>query len=142
MANGTTGGYAAETAEWAKEFEHKLQESVAAKLVALWSGTTQDRTITLGAGAQGLKERMESVRDAHSSTSLALRAKIGDARLLRNLLRDKFSTFRWGTLNHCLGIPDLARCLDGLPAETAEHGMMPNRCQPATCRNSVITDEH
>lgn len=142
VANGTTGGYAGETAEWAQEFEHELQESVAAKLVGLWSGANRDKTVTLGAGAQGLKKRMDSVRDTYSSAPGELLAKIGDERLLRNLLRDKFSTFRWGSLNHCLGIADQALCLDGLPAETAAHGMMPNRCQPATCRNSVITDDH
>src|SRR5699024_7660166 len=33
-------------------------------------------------------------------------------------------------------------CLQGLPADVASDGVMPNRCHPRTCRNSVITDEH
>lgn len=142
VANGTTGGYAAETAEWAKEFEHELQESVAAKLVGLWNGTKSDTALVLGAGAQRLKDRMASVRSAYDSTPSAITTKIGDERLLRSLLRDEFSTFRWGTLNHCLGIEDQAACLKGLPAEVASQGMIPNRCQPVTCRNSVVTDQH
>lgn len=142
VANGTTGGYATETAEWAKEFEHELQESVAAKLVGLWSGTAQEKTIALGAGAQRLKDRMDSVRTAYIATPTTLTAKIGDDRLLRDLLRDEFSTFRWGTLNHCLGIAEQAACLEGVPADVAAQGMIPNRCQPATCRNSVVTDQH
>lgn len=67
---------------------------------------------------------------------------MGDERTLRNLLRDKFSTFRWGTLNHCLGVPDQALCLRGQPDEVAAQGPMPNRCQPSKCRNSVITSQH
>lgn len=142
VANGTTGGYAAETAEWAKEFEHELQESVASKLVGLWSGTSQDKKIALGAGAQRLKERLSSVREAYNTAPATVIAKIGDDRLLRDLLRDEFSTFRWGTLNHCLGISEQAACLEGVPADVAAQGMIPNRCQPVTCRNSVITDQH
>lgn len=142
VANGTTGGYAAETAEWAKEFEHELQESVAAKLIGLWSGNTTAESIILGSGAQRLKDRMDSVRADYNSTPTTVKVKIGDERLLRDLLRDEFSTFRWGTLNHCLGIAEQAACLEGVPAEVAGQGMIPNRCQPTTCRNSVVTDQH
>src|SRR5699024_9932118 len=40
VANATTSGYASETPEWAAEFEHELQDAVAARLVGMWS--TQD----------------------------------------------------------------------------------------------------
>lgn len=85
---------------------------------------------------------MDSVRAAYNATPTTVIAKIGDERLLRNLLRDEFSTFRWGTLNHCLGIAEQAACLEGVPSDVAAQGMIPNRCQPATCRNSVITHQH
>lgn len=145
VANSTTGGYAGETPDWAKEFEHELQESVAAKLVGIWSGTGQDKTIALGGGAPRLKQRMASVKaayDATTSTTTTFTAKVGDERLLRSLLRDEFSTFRWGTLNHCLGIAEQAACLEGVPANIAAQGMIPNRCHPASCRNSFVTEQH
>ena len=140
LANATTVGYASETPEWAREFEHELQETVAARLVGLWSkGTGQPLTMA-GAGAQRLRAGLEAaVEDAASAIPPT---QIGDDRLLRNLLRDRFSTFRWGTINHCLGIAEQAACLEGLPPGAAAHGMLPNRCQPTTCRNSVITEDH
>lgn len=62
---------------------------------------------------------MDSVRAAYNATPTTVIAKIGDERLLRNLLRDEFSTFRWGTLNHCLGIAEQAACLEGVPSDVA-----------------------
>ena len=41
---------------------------------------------------------------------------VGNDRMLRNLLRDEFATIRLGSLNHCLGDPDKALCLDGASA--------------------------
>lgn len=136
VANGTTSGYASETPEWAAEFEHELQEAVAARLVGTWSGTSAAKIPLAGAGAQRFRDRLDEVETEIGNTT-----KIGDERTLRSLLRDQFSTLRWGTVNHCLGIPEQAACLKGLPPEAAQ-GMVPNRCQPTTCANSVITDEH
>ena len=62
--------------------------------------------------------------------------------MLRNLLRDEFATIRLGTLNHCLGDPAKALCLEGASAAVKAGGPIPSMCQPATCRNSVITDQH
>lgn len=135
VANGTTSGYASETPEWAAEFEHELQEAVASRLVGMWSGANAQEIPLAGAGAQRFRDRLGEVE-----TSTVV--KVGDERTLRALLRDQFSTLRWGTVNHCLGIPEQAACLKGLPADAAAQGVMPNRCQPTTCGNSVITDEH
>lgn len=137
VANGTTSGYASETPEWAAEFEHELQEAVAARLVGAWSANSTMKVPMAGAGAQRFRDRLDEVGAEIGNT-----VKIGDERTLRSLLRDQFSTLRWGTLNHCLGIPEQAACLKGLPADVTGQGMMPNRCQPTTCGNSVITDEH
>lgn len=137
VANGTTSGYASETPEWAAEFEHELQEAVASRLVGMWS-TNPDSEMTLaGAGAQRFRDQLGGVESELRAT-----AKAGDERTLRTLLRDQFSTLRWGTVNHCLGIPEQAACLKGVPADVANQGMMPNKCQPTTCGNSVITNEH
>lgn len=67
---------------------------------------------------------------------------IGNERMLRNLLRDEFTTIRLGTLNHCLGDPDKSRCLEGATAAVRASGPIPSMCQPSTCRNSVVTDKH
>lgn len=137
VANGTTSGYASETPEWAAEFEHELQEAVAARLVGTWSANSNMKVRMAGAGAQRFRDRLDAVGAEIDNTT-----KIGDERTLRSLLRDQISTLRWGTVNHCLGIPEQAACLKGMPAELADQGMMPNRCQPTTCGNSVITEEH
>lgn len=137
VANGTTSGYASETPEWAAEFEHELQEAVASRLVGMWS-TNADGEISLaGAGAQRFRNQLGEVEG-----ELRAIAKVGDERTLRTLLRDRFGTLRWGTVNHCLGIPEQAACLKGTPVDVSSQGMMPNKCQPTTCGNSVITDEH
>lgn len=137
VANGTTSGYASETPEWAAEFEHELQEAVASRLVGAWSSHHDHEMRLAGAGAQRFRNELEKVEAAASHE-----VKVGDERILRALLRDRFSTLRWGTVNHCLGIPEQAACLKGLPAEAAAGGVMPNRCQPTTCGNSVVTEEH
>lgn len=137
VANGTTSGYASETPEWAAEFEHELQEAVASRLVGVWSARSEREIPLAGAGAQRFRDRLDEVE-----VEIGAAAKVGDERTLRTLLRDQFSTLRWGTVNHCLGIPEQAACLKGLPADVAGQGMLPNRCQPTTCGNSVITEQH
>jgi integrase len=139
VANSTTSGYASETPEWAAEFEHELQEAVAARLAGMWSNGQSSDVKLAGAGAQRFREGIAAVDAAVVSEPAVM---VGDDRLLRTLLRDQFSTLRWGTVNHCLGIPEQAACLKGVPAEVAKQGVMPNRCQPTTCGNSVVTDEH
>lgn len=137
VANGTTSGYASETPEWAAEFEHELQEAVATRLVGMWASQPSADIQLAGAGAQRFRDELtRSANEAHTPV------KIGDERTMRALLRDRFSTLRWGTVNHCLGIPDQAACLKGVPSDVAATGMIPNRCQPTTCGNSVITEEH
>ena len=137
VANGTTSGYASETPEWAAEFEHELQEAVAARLVGMWASQSSAEIQLAGAGAQRFRDELNRIEG-----EVGTAVKIGDERTMRALLRDRFSTLRWGTVNHCLGIPDQAACLKGVPSDVAATGMIPNRCQPATCGNSVITDEH
>ncbi|WP_249521248.1 site-specific integrase [Microbacterium sp. ER1] len=137
VANGTTSGYASETPEWAAEFEHELQEAVASRLVGMWSSGSADDIRLAGAGAQRFRSELTHVEEEASAA-----VRIGDERILRTLLRDRFSTLRWGTINHCLGDPEQAACLKGLPAEAAAGGVMPNRCVPTACGNSVVTDEH
>lgn len=137
LANAATSGYAADTAEWAKEFEHELQESVAAGLVAQWAQRDAGYAVARGPGAHEFVRGFDAVSDR-----LDTGVRIGDQRMLRDFLRDEFSQLRLGTLNHCLGDPSKAACLAEQPDSVKRHGVIPSMCQPATCRNSVITEEH
>jgi len=137
LANATTSGYAAPTPEWAKEFEHHAKEAAAGELVADWARHAQGDHALRGPGATTFANGLDDVTDRAKTT-----VAIGNERLLRNLLRDEFATIRLGTLNHCLGDPAKALCLEGASAAVKAGGPIPSMCQPATCRNSVITDQH
>ena len=137
LANATTGGYAAPTPEWAKEFEHHAKEAAAGELVADWARHVQGERTARGPGATTFVNGLADVTDRAKTT-----AAVGNERMLRNLLRDEFATIRLGTLNHCLGDPAKALCLEGASAAVKAGGPIPSMCQPATCRNSVITDKH
>mgnify|MGYP006051426455 FL=1 len=137
LANATTSGYGAPTPEWAKEFEHHAKEAAAAELVADWARHANGDREVRGPGAATFVNSLDSVTDRAGST-----AGVGNERMLRNLLRDEFATIRLGTLNHCLGDPAKALCLEGASAAVKAGGPIPSMCQPSTCRNSVITDKH
>lgn len=142
LANATTHGYAAATTEWAAEFEHELQEETAGRLVSLWAAGRDAEIRLAGAGSQKFREGLKAVDGQQQESEHVTPPKIGDEALLRSLLRDEFSTLRWGTVNHCLGIVEQAECLKGVPEDVATQGVMPNRCDPAGCRNSVVTSDH
>jgi hypothetical protein len=137
LANATTSGYGAPTPEWAKEFEHHAKEAAAGELVADWARHADGGREVRGPGASTFVNSLDSVTDRAGSA-----AAVGNERMLRNLLRDEFATIRLGTLNHCLGDPSKALCLEGASAAVKAGGPIPSMCQPATCRNSVITDKH
>jgi hypothetical protein len=137
LANVTTAGYGAPTPGWAKEFEHHAKEAAAGELVADWARHAQGENTARGPGATTFVRSLAAVTDRAATT-----AAIGNERMLRNLLRDEFATIRLGTLNHCLADPTKAACLEGASAAVKAGGPIPSLCQPATCRNSVITDKH
>jgi hypothetical protein len=137
LANATTGGYGTPTAEWAKEFEHHAKEAAAGELVADWARRSRGEGTLRGPGASTFINGLANV-----AANANIAAAIGDDRMLRNLLRDEFSTIRLGTLNHCLGDSSKALCLEGASAAVKAGGPIPSMCRPATCRNSVVTDKH
>lgn len=137
LANATTTGYAAPTPEWAKEFEHHAKEAAAGELVADWARHADGEPSARGPGAATFVNGLANVTDRANTA-----AAVGNERMLRNLLRDEFAQIRLGTLNHCLGDPAKALCLDGASAAVKAGGPIPSMCQPSTCRNSVITDKH
>lgn len=137
LANATTSGYGAPTPEWAKEFQHHAKEAAAGELVADWARHINGDREVRGPGAVTFVNGLD-----HVTRRVGTTAAIGDERMLRNLLRDEFATIRLGTLNHCLGDPSKALCLEGMSVAGKAGGPIPSMCQPATCRNSVITDKH
>lgn len=137
LANSVTSGYGAPSPSWGRELGHERANVVAAELVADWS-KNEDHSLNLrGPGAKTYDDVLSRV-GAKTKT----RTSRGDARLLRNLLRDEVSTITLGTLNHCLGDPVKAECLKGLTDEAKEAGPILAACSPTKCRNSVITDQH
>ena len=137
LANATTSGYGAPTPEWATEFDHQGKEAAAGEVVADWARHAQGDKSIRGPGAGTFINGLDAV-SKRANTAVA----VGNERMLRNLLRDEFTTIRLGTLNHCLGDPDKSLCLDRASAAVRAGGPIPSMCQPSTCRNSVITDEH
>jgi hypothetical protein len=137
LANAATSGYAAPTPEWAKEFEHHAKEAAAGELVADWARHVNGERAARGPGATTFIDGLANVADRGETT-----VAMGNERMLRNLLRDEFATIRLGTLNHCLGDPRKALCLEGASVAVKAGGPIPSMCQPSTCRNSVITDTH
>jgi hypothetical protein len=137
LANVTTAGYGAPTPDWAKEFEHEAKEVAAGELVSEWARHAQGEPFVRGPGGPTFINGLEYVT-ARAQTTVA----VGNERMLRDLLRDEFANIRLGTLNHCLGDPAKALCLENAAAAVKAEGPIPSMCQPATCRNSVVTDKH
>lgn len=137
LANATTSGYGAPTPEWALEFEHHAKDATAGELVADWARHSQGERTARGPGAGTFARGLDDVTK-QAGTTMA----IGNERMLRDLLRDEFATIRLGTLNHCLGDPAKALCVENASDTVKSGGPIPSMCQPSTCRNSVITDAH
>lgn len=136
LSNATTSGYGATTPAWAREFEHEKKNVNAGELVSDWSRNRSGERVARGNGEKKFVDGLTRVSEALESVG-----KIGDDRMLRNLLRDEFSSIRLGTINHCLGDPLKARCLEGQSESVRAEGPIPSMCQPATCHNSIITVE-
>lgn len=137
LANSVTSGYGAPTPAWEAELRLEEQRAKAAELVSRWSKHKDGDLRISGPGAKTFQELM-----AHSESIPETPPSTGTARSLRNLLRDPSSRITFGTLNHCLGDPTKAKCLEGLDHDAKEGGPILSECSPATCRNSVITSEH
>ncbi|MDN6822940.1 hypothetical protein [Corynebacterium flavescens] len=133
LSNAVTSGYGAPDSAWAKEMKLDIQAANAGKLVSQWASITSKNAQVSGPGSAQFQKSLQQVRS---------RVKKGDDRVLRELLRDEFSELRLGTLNHCLGDPNVAECLKNSNAESDATEPIAALCSPSTCRNSVITEEH
>lgn len=137
LANSVTSGYAAPTIEWEQELKLQQRSATAAELVSQWSKREKGQLKLGGPGALEYENLMRS-----TNSKPIQRPKVGDKRLIRNLLRDPQSRVTFGSLNHCLGDASKAKCLEGLPDDAKNDGPILADCSPSICRNSVITSEH
>ncbi|MEE8869095.1 MAG: hypothetical protein SOH99_10450 [Acidipropionibacterium acidipropionici] len=138
LANSLTSGYGAPTPDWAREFRHQAQDVAAGELVADWARHTAGQPIARGPGATTFLAGLDDVTGKVADNPV----KTGDERLLRDMLRDEFSTIELGPLNHCLGVTADAQCLKNLTDEARGAGPLRSLCSPTTCKNSVITETH
>jgi hypothetical protein len=143
VANRVTGGYYQPDAAWAKELDDQLEIAAAAKLTALLRSRELGENVAVGPGATRLHAGLDKVlvRVGEAQDNSGLQAQVMDDRTLTVLLREEFPELRWGTLNHCLWDANTAECQNSLPPELRGQGPMLGMCQPAKCRNSVITKE-
>lgn len=141
LANRTTQAYWAADAAWAKEFDSQYQIAAAERLIELLRARQSGQAVAVGPGATRLHQGLDAVA-AKASHDPALRAQVGDARLLAELLRGEFPELHWGTVNHCLWNAPTAECQNALPEDQRGQAPLIGACQPARCRNSTVTAKH
>jgi hypothetical protein len=141
LANRTTLAYGKPDARWAKEFDNQLQVAAAKKLVFLLQAHRAGQTIAVGPGAARFHAGLDKVNDVIEQ-SATLRAQLADERLEITLLRDEFASLHLGTVNHCLWNAPTAECQNQLPPGQRGQAPLLGACQPARCRNSVLTLAH
>ncbi|WP_329144855.1 hypothetical protein OIU91_09850 [Streptomyces sp. NBC_01456] len=141
LANSLTPAYAKMDANWAKEFNQELESAAARRLVGLLKDRRSGEAVAVGPGAARLHAGLDKVIDMMDSDP-SLRAQIADERLQASLLTAEFPDLHLGTLNHCMFDAPQAECQNQLPE--AQRGQAPliGACQPARCRNSVVTRKH
>jgi hypothetical protein len=138
LANSVTSGYAVPTPAWAREFKHQAQDVAAGELVAEWGQHRDGEHIARGPGANQYLAGLDDVSAKLQDNPI----HVGDDRMLRDLLRDEFSTIELGPLNHCLGVTKDAACLKNLGDDAKNSGPLRSLCSPTSCKNSVVTDQH
>jgi integrase len=141
LANRVTAGYGRPDPEWAKEFDNQLELAAARKLVGLLKARGAGEDVAIGPGAARFHAGLDRVL-ASLGDDPVLQAQVADERLQVSLLRDEFADLHLGTINHCLWQPSTAECQNQLPAERRGEAPLIGACQPAKCRNSVLTRSH
>ncbi|MEU7225113.1 hypothetical protein [Streptomyces chrestomyceticus] len=141
MANRTSQAYGKMDPEWAKEFDQELEQAAALKLVGLLRDRRGSESVAVGAGAARLHAGLDKVIEAMNSDPL-LRAQIADERVEAALLASEFPDLHLGTINHCMFDAPQAECQDQLPEGQRGQAPLLGACEPAHCRNSVVTRSH
>lgn len=139
LSNATTTRYAEPTPAWAEELQLGFKDANAVRLANCMRTHLTGETVAVGPGAKLFTAKLDKV--AAEIPDLAfVEGSVVDQRLVRDLLRKEFSNVKFGNLNACLGDLSSARCLSEHP--DLVQTVNPARCQPQTCRNSVVTATH
>ncbi|MDT0425388.1 hypothetical protein [Streptomyces evansiae] len=141
MANRTSQAYGKMDPEWAKEFDQELEHAAALKLVGLLGVRRGGEAVAVGPGAARLHAGLDKVIETMNSNPL-LRAQIADERVEAALLASEFPELHLGTINHCMFDAPQAECQDQLPEDQRGQAPLLGACEPARCRNSLVTRSH
>ncbi|MFJ1957708.1 hypothetical protein ACIOGT_31075 [Streptomyces microflavus] len=141
MANRTSHAYGKMDPEWAKEFDQELEHAAALKLVGLLSARRGGEAVAVGPGAARLHAGLDMVIETMNNDPL-LRAQIADERVEAALLASEFPQLHLGTINHCMFDAPQAECQDQLPEDQRGQAPLLGACEPARCRNSLVTRSH
>ncbi|MFC9740527.1 hypothetical protein ACFVKC_21705 [Streptomyces noursei] len=141
LANAVTAAYGQADKQWAKEFNTELETAAAERLVAMLRTRRRGQMVAIGPGSTRLHAGLDKVNDQlHQQRTL--RANPADDRLEVTLMRDEFADLHLGTINHCLWNQATAECQNALPEQQRGNQPLLGACQPARCRNSVLTIKH
>jgi integrase len=141
MANRTSQAYGKMDPEWAKEFDRELEHAAALKLVGLLRARRDGESVAVGPGAARLHAGLDKVIETMNGDP-QLRAQIADERVEAALLASEFPELHFGTINHCMFDAPQAECQDQLPEDQRGQAPLLGACEPARCRNSVVTRSH
>ncbi|QMU76863.1 hypothetical protein GXW83_15110 [Streptacidiphilus sp. PB12-B1b] len=141
LSNRLTLSYGKADTRWAKEFDNQMERSAAKKLVALLQDRRLGQTIAVGPAAARFHASLDKINNLLADDPV-LRAQIADERLQATLLQGEFANLHLGTVNHCLWNASTAECQNQLPADQRGQSPLLGACQPARCRNSVLTPAH
>jgi hypothetical protein len=141
LANRTTQGYSQMDTAWANEFDTQLELAAARRLVELLKARRAGEAIAVGPGAARMHAGLDRVI-AKLDQDPTLRAQLADEQVELMLLRDEFPNLHFGTINHCNWVAADAECQNALPEQDRGQAPLLGACQPARCRNSVVTRSH
>ena len=141
LANRTTHGYSQMDTAWANEFDTQLELAAARRLVELLKARRAGEAIAVGPGAARMHAGLDRVI-AKLDQDPTLRAQLADEQVELMLLRDEFPNLHFGTINHCNWVAADAECQNALPEQDRGQAPLLGACQPARCRNSVVTKSH
>ncbi|MFE0650200.1 hypothetical protein ACFVZH_16605 [Streptomyces sp. NPDC059534] len=140
LANRVTAAYGAIDAQWAKEFDNQLELAAAKQLVDVLKARRRGEQVAIGPGASRFHAGLDKVITDLDAPQF--QGQVADERLEVSLLRDAFADLHLGTINHCLWKASTAECQNQLPPEQRGQAPLIGACQPAKCRNSVLTRKH
>ncbi|MFD3804779.1 hypothetical protein ACFWTC_14365 [Streptomyces sp. NPDC058619] len=141
LANRTTQAYGQMDTKWAKEFDRQLEHAASLRLVELLKARRNGESVAVGPGAARLHAGLDKVIEKMDEDP-QLRAQIADERVEAALLASEFPELHFGTINHCMFDAPQAECQNELPADQRGRAPLIGACEPARCRNSVITRAH